>query len=200
MKLELTSGQVALVEVGVEKRRFSGEVESFNDDSFSINLSASSDMMFSGELVLVSLPDDYGVVRVEGVGNCKGNILEVTPTFIHERQQRRSHVRAKVELPVRVVSLEGEAFVHSNGITVDLSRGGLRAQLESQLPEGEAALVLDINGGSVKAIARIHASDNEGLTRMEFLNILDDGLEHILAKVMSATVCSPGARKISRLR
>lgn len=90
----------------------------------------------------VDVPTDDGLVHVRGELRAEGGGLALHPVGEEERVQRRQDVRWSLELPVRAglppasapaVQVprvaDGVAFVP--GVTLDVSAGGLHAQLQA---------------------------------------------------------------------
>lgn len=205
MDLTLSVGQVVLLDTpkGSRLKQIVGEVLSQEGNLIKISISEPECAGLKEGAALASFPDPLGVVRAEvklEMGpESKLLILEIV--HIHERQQRRSYVRARTQCRVAVAMAAKEfgKFEIIEGVSIDLSRGGLRAQLTQELPLGSIVnLVLELNGQKVNTLARVLGSKSDHEARFEFLYVPEDGVEHIVSRVMSAALSSPGARKIGK--
>lgn len=206
MDFTLTAGQVVLLDTprGSRLSRIVGEVVSHEDGRVSIAVSEVDTRGLCEGLALASFPDSFGVVRAEvkvQLGDQPGALcLDIVQ--LHARQQRRSHVRARTQCRVAVVMAEAEfgSFQILHGVSIDLSRGGSKVQLTQAVPVGEIVnLTLELNGQKVVTLAKVLESNDHHETRFEFLCVPDEGVEHIVSRVMSAALSTPGARKLGRL-
>lgn len=122
-----------------------------------VELGASEAMMRVGATVRVLVDHPLPVV------------LAVTVTGELEHLQRRSWVRAKVQVPVEVVTDAVRGDETFRATTVDLSAGGARLKTAEPLAAGEdLRLTLWIPGGPVEVVSRVLQAAGDGTARVAF--------------------------------
>lgn len=194
---EITIGQTVML----REPKAAGEVTAVAGERLYIRLAKAVRLTQGAELTVV-IPDESGVVEIDGTiesEDVKTLILHVTK--VHPRKERREWQRVPTQTSV-ALSVPTDtfgSFETLHGVTLDLSRGGLRMILPRQLKIGTSVmLVLKLNGQRVVTMIKILASDEDGETRGSFTYIEEGGVDHITARVVAASLSNPNTRSISK--
>lgn len=131
-------------------------------------------LALAGRPVLVELGGPEAMLRVAGsvrvlVEHPLPVVLAVAVTGELEHLQRRQWVRARVQVPVEVVTDAVRGTDRFRATTVDLSAGGARLKTAEPLERGEALrLTLWIPGGPVEVDSIVLDPGGDGTARVAF--------------------------------
>jgi len=159
-----TPGQVVLVVPSGTDDRYTGIVGADDDKTIDITLSRPIDgMTRTGataevEARFITPSAMYRLRSKAKVSSGKGARISLGRAETLERVQRRRFPRVQATLPVAVAafSTESRTFVALEGLTIDLSAGGLSLLTTTQLPAQQPAhLALTLPGGVLNAMVRV---------------------------------------------
>jgi hypothetical protein len=154
---------VLVVPTGTDDR-YTGIVGSVDDKTIEITLSRPIDGLTRAgattevEARFITPSAMYRLVSKAKVHSGKGARLSLGRAGSLERVQRRRFPRVAAALPVAVAafSTETRTFVALEGLTIDLSAGGLSLLTTTKLPaEQPAHLALTLPGGVLNAMVRV---------------------------------------------
>lgn len=134
-------------------------------------------MQLDGRPVMVELGAPEAMLRVPAtvrvlVDHPLPIILAVTVSGELEHLQRRTWVRARVQVPVEVVTDASREEGTFRATTVDLSGGGARLKTSEPLRSGEPlGLTLWLPGGPVEVDSEVLGISGDGTARVVFLQV-----------------------------
>ena len=146
---------------------------------------------------LVSKKDVTGIVRVKGKitqlifdGNCAEMTIEIADDV--EQMQRRAFYRLPITKDVHVGMSEETDSASIQGITQNISAGGMRFLLTKSFDIGEVISVsLDLGGQTYQFKSRVLQSTpaenslHKSFVRVEFLNISERDRSKLLAYIFN---------------
>lgn len=159
-----TPGQVVLLVPAGTDDRYTGIVGSVSSGSIDVTLSrAVAGLERTGataevEARFVTASAMYRLTTRAKVAAAKGARLSLGPVSSIERVQRRRFPRVSAALPVALAAFEPQSrtFMALEGLTIDLSAGGLSLLTTTPLPENATAhLALSLPGGVLDALVRV---------------------------------------------
>ena len=157
-------GQVVLLVPAGTDDRYTGIVGSVSEGSIDITLSRSvtglerTGATASVEARFVTATAMYRLQTRAKVVAAKGARLALGPVTSIERVQRRRFPRVSAALPVALAAFEPKSrtFIALEGLTIDLSAGGLSLLTTTALPaQVTAHLALSLPGGVLDALVRV---------------------------------------------
>src|SRR3954466_1849421 len=191
-----TPGQVVMiVPVGADDR-YTGIVGAVGDGVIDVTLARPIEGLdrtgatATVEARFVAPGAMYRLTTRAKVAAAKGSRITLGQVSKVERVQRRRYPRVAATLPVAVAaySPESRTFVALEGLTIDLSAGGLSLLTTTPLPHGTLAhLALTLPGGVLEALARVvEVLEHEGRYqyRLALEQAPDTGLE-LLARYVN---------------
>ena len=198
-----TPGQVVLIVPEGTDDRYTGVVGSVSEGGIDVTLSRPIDGLertgatTSVEARFVAPGAMYRLTTKAKAAAAKGTRVTLGRVSKMERVQRRRYPRVSAALPVAVAaySSDSRTFVSLEGLTIDLSAGGLSLLTTTPLPAGSAAhLALTLPGGVMDAVARVvEVLEHEGRYqyRLALENVPGEGLD-LLARYVNREAAAAG--------
>jgi c-di-GMP-binding flagellar brake protein YcgR len=196
-------GQVVLVIPEGTDDRYTGIVGSVSDDGIEVTLSHAIDGLEKTgaaapvEARFVAPSAMYRLSTKAKVTGGTGTRIALSEASKIERVQRRRYPRVSAALPVAVAaySSDSRTFVAHEGLTIDLSAGGVSLLTTSSLPDGSNVhLGLTLPGGVLDAVARVvEMLEHEGRFqyRLALEHVSGEGLD-LLARYVNREAAAAG--------
>jgi c-di-GMP-binding flagellar brake protein YcgR len=191
-----TPGQVVLIVPEAADDRYTGIVGAVSEDGIDVSMSRPIEGLdrigatTPVEARFVAPAAMYRLTTTAKVSAAKGARITLGHVAKIERVQRRRFPRVAAALPVAVAaySAETRTFIALEGLTIDLSAGGVSLLTTTALPvDATAHLALTLPGGVLDALARVvEGSEDDGryLYRLAFEQAPGEGLD-LLARYVN---------------
>ena len=179
--------------VGEEDSELSSRLEGLEEGRFAIALPSdgtSEHELPYGTDVELEWPAGRGLGQINGVvrGRADVGVPALMVELIGEPrvQQRREHARAELVLEIEIwPSALSDAV---SGVTLDVSGGGMRAVIPTQLDPGQLVrFVIDMpDGTTVNGLARVIQQREDDVAAFEFHEIVPGDRERLIKTVFAS--------------
>ena len=198
-----TPGQVVLILPEGSDHRYTGIGGSVSEGGVDITLSHPIDGLDKEgatapvEARFVAPSAMYRLSTNAKVTGANGTRIALNQVSMIERVQRRRYPRVAAALPVAVAaySSDSRTFVAHEGLTIDVSAGGVSLLTTTALPSGpNIHLALTLPGGVLDAVARVvQVLEHEGRFqyRLALEHAPDEGLD-LLARYVNREAAGAG--------